>query len=207
MKKTTIAILVFACLLFFGCGQSTKASESTNASVPSQPVEIAGSGSVMSSQSGEIAKNEPVASSHFNGVHQFGETWEKTAIGDAFEIQEQFFIQQFDDIYLNPDDYLGKTIKYEGLVDMYQDFHDESITHYFIYRMSTGCCAVNPARAGFDIDYNGAEYPNGKPGPDDWVAVEGTLSMFEYEDGVQDFVITDAKLTVKSERGEDMVYN
>jgi uncharacterized membrane protein YcgQ (UPF0703/DUF1980 family) len=35
--------------------------------------------------------------------------------GKIVEIQEKMFIAQTNDIYLNPEDYIGKTIKLEGL--------------------------------------------------------------------------------------------
>jgi uncharacterized membrane protein YcgQ (UPF0703/DUF1980 family) len=35
------------------------------------------------------------------------------------EIRERMFIQQCNDIYLNPEDYEGRTIKLEGIYDEY----------------------------------------------------------------------------------------
>ncbi|MDR2768886.1 MAG: metal ABC transporter permease, partial [Treponema sp.] len=69
--------------------------------------------------------------------------------GSVVEIKEKMFIAQTNDIYLNAEDYLGKTIRLEGLfkTDSYDDL---SKTYCFVMRYGPGCCG-NDGSAGFEV--------------------------------------------------------
>jgi len=89
-------------------------------------------------------------------------------------ITEKMFVAQTNDVYLNSDDYLGKTIQYEGL---FQSWTDQStgITYYTVIRYGPGCCG-NDANCGFEVIWKtpDAAYP----GENDWVAVSGILEAY-----------------------------
>ena len=67
------------------------------------------------------------------------------------EIRERMFVQQIDDIHLNTRDYLGRTIKYEGIL-MVGKFPGMTENFYMVYRNVPGgnCCVPFFGRAGFD---------------------------------------------------------
>lgn len=95
--------------------------------------------------------------------------------GDVVEITEKLFIAQTNDIYLNPEDYLGKTIKYEGVFDAY--YHEPADeTYYYVIRYGPGCCGYD-ANAGFEVEWDG-EYPKSN----DWVEATGVLEAYEEDE-------------------------
>lgn len=83
------------------------------------------------------------------------------------EITDNFFIEQTTDIYLNLEDYLGKTIKIQGLIYTYQNNNGDIC--YAVVRNTPGCCGTD-GLAGIDIRYDG-EYPE----ENTWVKVEGVM--------------------------------
>lgn len=85
----------------------------------------------------------------------------------VLEITDNFFIEQTTDMYLNLEDYIGKTVKIEGLIYQYQD--DNGDICYAVVRNTPGCCG-NDGLAGVDIRYDG-EYPK----IDTWVEVQGVI--------------------------------
>lgn len=129
-------------------------------------------------------------------LHEEGLTFDKS--GDVIEIREKMFIAQSNDIYLNPEDYLGKTIKYEGLFKS-DYWPEEDKTYYFVVRYGPGCCSYD-GEAGFEVDWDG-EWPE----VDDWCEVVGTLEEYE-SDGWHYLRLALTSLTVLEERGEEYVY-
>lgn len=89
---------------------------------------------------------------------------------EVTEITDNFFIEQTNDIYYNLDDYIGKTIKLEGLIYYYEDYLKEDIC-YAVVRNTPGCCGSD-GLAGLDIRYNG-DYPKANT----WVEVIGALNI------------------------------
>lgn len=83
------------------------------------------------------------------------------------EITDNYFIQATNDIYLNLGDYIGKTVKIEGLVYSYEDT-DGSLL-YAVVRNTPGCCGSD-GLAGLDIRYE-KDYP----AEDTWVEVIGVI--------------------------------
>ena len=81
-------------------------------------------------------------------------------------ITDSYFIQSTNDIYLNIDNYIGKTIKMEGLIYEYKDYNNGS--HIAVVRNSPGCCG-NDGLAGLDIEYGNC-LGNGT-----WVEIVGTI--------------------------------
>lgn len=116
---------------------------------------------------------------------------------DIIEIKENVFATMCDDIYLNTTDYLGKTLKIEGIASETMDeAYDEMI--YSVYRTSPGCCG-NDGWSGFEYTYEGT-----MPEPDDWIEVIGVLESYEL-DGQEYLRIRANSVTVKEERGAEFV--
>ena len=116
------------------------------------------------------------------------------------EIKEKMFIAQTNDIYLNINDYLGKTIKYEG---MFFGTHYEPTDSmlYMVIRYGPGCCG-DDGNAGFEVAWDNADIA--VPSNNDWVEVIGELE--EYDELGQRYFRLDVKsLRVLDERGAETV--
>jgi zinc transport system permease protein len=115
----------------------------------------------------------------------------------GLDIKEKFFITQINDIYLNPNNYLGTKIRYEGIFDVY-DIEDGK-KFYSVFRYGPGCCGPD-AYAGFEIIWEdkSKEYPR----PNDWVEVIGVLEMYE-ADKAKFLRIKLSSLKVLEKRGKE----
>jgi uncharacterized membrane protein YcgQ (UPF0703/DUF1980 family) len=117
--------------------------------------------------------------------------------GKIIEIKEKLFIAQTNDVYLNPEDYLGKTIKLEGLFKQEQGT-DKS--YCFVLRYGPGCCGYD-GNAGFEVAWDkDAPYP----AADEWVEAMGVLKSYE-EDGYPYLYLALSSLIIKDERGAEFV--
>lgn len=87
-------------------------------------------------------------------------------------ITDSYFIQSTNDVYLNIDNYVGKTIKIEGLVYEYEDY--SGVHHHAVVRNSPGCCG-NDGLAGLDMEYD--NYPE----LETWVEVIGTIKAETFD--------------------------
>jgi len=118
----------------------------------------------------------------------------------VIEIKEKMFISQVNDVYLNAEDYLGKTIKLEGLFKMEQGY-DKS--YCFVLRYGPGCCGYD-GNVGFEVAWD-KEKEKPYPGEDSWVEATGELKSYE-EDGYNKFLYLDlASLNVLDKRGQETV--
>ncbi len=86
----------------------------------------------------------------------------------VIEIKEKLFIAQTNEIYLNWQDYLGSTIRYEGIFDKLT-YGDPPVDYYYVIRYGPGCCAYD-SNAGFEVTWDG-EIPEVNA----WVESEGVL--------------------------------
>jgi hypothetical protein len=116
------------------------------------------------------------------------------------EIKEKMFIAQTNDVYLNPEDYLGKTIKLEGIFQT-QSYSSTESPYYFVIRYGPGCCG-NDGNAGFEVMWEQADaiYPT----ENDWVEAIGVLGAYE-EDGYPYICINLSSLKVLETRGQEFV--
>jgi len=124
-----------------------------------------------------------------------------SACGDSdgvVEIRERFFVNQFQDIVTNHEEYLGRTIRYEGAFETFpQDGGGEDV--YFVYRVVPTCCSPGGS-IGFLLDLG--EFA---PLADDaWVEVTGVLELFEFR-GFPNLRLVVTSLVELDERGELMV--
>ncbi|GHU55387.1 hypothetical protein AGMMS49975_17110 [Clostridia bacterium] len=124
-----------------------------------------------------------------------------TNSGEVITIKDKMFIAQVNDIYTNYKDYLGKTIKYEGVFDSYLADEAANKYYYYVIRFGPGCCG-NDGNVGFEVQLDGdsPEYPK----QDDWVEVVGTLEQYD-DDGYQYLTLKASSLTVFEERGLENV--
>jgi zinc transport system permease protein len=136
---------------------------------------------------------------------------EKAKEGDIIEIKEKMFIAQTNDVYLNPEDYLGKTIKIEGLFKT-ASYDDLSRVFSFVLRNGPGCCG-NDGAVGFEVSWPEASGPNNAaplltgheyPRQDQWVEAVGTLSYYE-DEGYPYLYLALNSLEVKQKRGREFV--
>jgi uncharacterized membrane protein YcgQ (UPF0703/DUF1980 family) len=116
---------------------------------------------------------------------------------EVIEIGEKMFVGQMNDIYLNPDDYLGRTIRYEGF---YTYFENEETGQRYdcIVRNGPGCCGYDSS-VGFEVDWKGD-----LPTVDDWCSVQGVVDIYK-ENGLDYIVVRADELDVLPYRGEDTV--
>jgi uncharacterized membrane protein YcgQ (UPF0703/DUF1980 family) len=118
----------------------------------------------------------------------------------VIEIKEKMFISQVNDVYLNAEDYLGKTIKLEGLFKMEQGY-DKS--YCFVLRYGPGCCGYD-GNVGFEVAWD-KEKEKPYPSEDAWVEATGELKTYE-EDGYDKFLYLDlVSLNVLNKRGQETV--
>ena len=151
--KGASLVSIAALFFFFGCGNTKNVFQKSN---------TAGTLSVALPK--EVAAGEPVPArldAEENG---------------AVEIKEKMFIAHVNDVYLNPEEYLGRTINLEGLFKAEQ--YGEH-TYCFVIRYGPGCCG-NDGNAGFEVAWDSPDttYPD----TDDWVEASGVLQTYE-EDG------------------------
>ena len=116
---------------------------------------------------------------------------------DVIEITEKMFTEQVNDVYLNAEDYLGKTITYEGIFDIdYGPYTNNS--YYYVIRYGPGCCG-DDGYVGFEVQWDG-EYPE----QDDWVEVTGVLEVYE-EGGYKYLYLKVTSINVLETRGLEFV--
>lgn len=168
MKKI-IALLLISLIALSGCGSDEAISQ----------IETAAAAETESEGAGQTSDEQQEDS------------------GKVVEISEKLFISQINDIYLNTSDYLGSTIKYEGILDAYY-WEATDTTYYQVIRYGPGCCG-NDGVAGFEVVWDG-EYPEA----DEWVEVVGVLEKYE-EDGYQNVRIRISSLNVMDKRGSEYV--
>jgi uncharacterized membrane protein YcgQ (UPF0703/DUF1980 family) len=119
------------------------------------------------------------------------------------EIKEKMFIAQTNDVYLNAEDYLGKTIKLEGLFKK-EEYAETGRDYCFVLRYGPGCCGTD-GNAGFEVAWDN-RYTLKPPYPDidAWVEATGELKYYE-EDGYPYLYIDLSSLKVLDKRGAEYV--
>ncbi|MDR1821216.1 MAG: hypothetical protein LBQ91_02145 [Oscillospiraceae bacterium] len=123
------------------------------------------------------------------------------AVSDGtIEIKEKVFVSQTNDIYANTEDYLGKTIKLEGIFTVYDSVsvNPGSDKYYCVIRYGPGCCGYD-ANCGFEVVWD-KEYPEDNA----WVEAVGILE--EYDDGGYMYLrLALSSMTIKEKRGKETV--
>jgi uncharacterized membrane protein YcgQ (UPF0703/DUF1980 family) len=125
---------------------------------------------------------------------------------DIIEIKEKMFIALSNDVYLNAPDYLGKTIKLEGLFKkQHVEYEGEpATTYYYVLRYGPGCCGAD-GTAGFEVAWEPRDQSLTKyPEEDAWVEAVGVLK--EYSEGEMKYLfIALQSLRELEKRGAEFV--
>jgi zinc transport system permease protein len=179
VMKSVSVISIIVTFFFSGCGNAKTVLPASNAA-------------------GTLSVALPQGFSEKGQVQESLNPEEKKVI----EIKEKMFIAQINDVYLNPEDYMGNTIKLEGLFVSEQ--YGENDPYCFVIRYGPGCCGTD-GNAGFEVawdkqDAASKSYPN----KDDWVEAVGILQAYE-EDGYPYLYLALSELNVLDERGEEYV--
>lgn len=187
--KMRISILLLV-LLLAGCSD-----DSARQRMPQAATRPGGAEAVVEEEQSESVSSEvsltgdPWVDPQVHGLENRDEVLE----GDLIEIRERMFVEQVNDVYLNPGDYLNKLIKYQGFYYIHEEFGEE---FHYIARNGPGCCA-NDTLVGFEVPLD-----DRLPEEDDWVEVVGKVQLLE-DEGLLVFQIRD--ITVLEERGQDTV--
>ncbi len=104
-----------------------------------------------------------------------GDTADQTAVHADTEVQvidikEKMFIAQTNDVYVNPKEYIGKTLRLQGMFGA--EMNADGTPYYMVFRYGPGCCGYD-ANAGFEVAWDG-KYPS----VNDWVEATGVLETY-----------------------------
>lgn len=116
---------------------------------------------------------------------------------EYIEIKEKMFIAQSNDVYLNPDEYQDKTLRWQGIYTC-MDWGEDVAPYHCVFRYGPGCCG-DDGMAGFEVAWDG-DYPE----LDSWVEAEGILEAYE-ENGIEYLRVRLHSLAVLEERGAEFV--
>jgi len=120
---------------------------------------------------------------------------------DIVEIKERMFATQVSDIYLNSGDYLGKTIKLEGIFKQYEFYGEEPVN--IVFRYAPGGCCGGDGQLGFEVKWakdNIKQYPI----ENSWVEVIGVLKEEELDFNKYMYIEL-SSLLVLNRRGTEFV--
>jgi uncharacterized membrane protein YcgQ (UPF0703/DUF1980 family) len=125
---------------------------------------------------------------------------EKTAENDAvIAIKDKMFITQINDIYLNKKDFVGKTIKLEGI---FKNYESGGKNYTYVLRYGPGCCG-DDGNVGFELAWK-SRGRQPYPQDDSWVEATGVLGT--YSEGSNSFLYLDLiSLAVLEQRGQEYV--
>ncbi len=175
--KRFLYVLLAACLMLLVTGCTVQKAQS------SQP-----------SQGAQVANTAQTA-----GAAQAGSTSEVSANSDVIELTENMYVTYINEIYTNFDDYIGRTIKLQGMFTS-EYYEPSDTTYYYVYRVGPGCCGNDGSMCGFEFTWDGQ-----MPQDNDWIEVIGTLDKYDLEG--QTYLTLNAKsVQVMTERGTENVY-
>jgi hypothetical protein len=198
MKKRWIAAALGA-FMFLGCGKGGPILLTPRNQAGTRSVILPGNsqGTGGAAEGFEAPGEAPSQAAVTAGEAPDAAAGDSSAVdsGEPLEIREKMFIAQTNEVYLNPEDYMGRTIKLEGLFKK-QEYAGGA--YCFVIRYGPGCCG-NDGSAGFEVAWD-RPYPQ----EDDWVEVVGVLDSYD-EDGYPYIYLALSSLMVKAERGREFV--
>lgn len=119
---------------------------------------------------------------------------------EVIEIEEKIYLSQMTDIYMNTEDYIGRTLSIEGYMlteDIGDDIDDENAVGAVV-RNTPGCCG-DDGITGFSYIWAGDA-----PAEDEWIRVTGVLSL--RTNGDQIYMVLEAEdVEIKTERGLEFI--
>jgi len=121
-------------------------------------------------------------------------------VNTILNITESNYLLITEDIYKNPTDYTGRTVKIEGLFEA--DGHGEH-SHYYVYRYAPVYNGehghVQIQKLGFEVSYKGD-----MPKDNDWIEIVGVLQS-RISHGNTILVLEADSITVLEERGAEII--
>jgi uncharacterized membrane protein YcgQ (UPF0703/DUF1980 family) len=198
-------LLTGAALAFSSCGPEGSAARIQRNAAGTRSVTLAGTGTVDAGVWSGGSQAAPAADAalpeHIVQAEKIARAvQDANAAESVIEIKEKLFIAQTNDIYINTEDYLGRTIKLEGLFKSYIS-EEYDTTYCFVIRYGPGCCG-NDGSAGFEVTWDEAAAPY--PEEDAWVEATGILKTYN-EDGYNYPYLALSSLAEKEERGAEFV--
>jgi hypothetical protein len=143
------------------------------------------------------ATNSPDSPAH-QSASEVAASMSSAKAGDIIDIGEKMFATQINEIYLNAEDYLGKTLRYQGMFQN-QLWADTGVVYCYVVRNGPGCCGTD-SNPGFEVLWD-SDYPK----MDDWVEATGVLEAYK-EDGFDYLRLRLSSLEVMDTRGAETVY-
>jgi uncharacterized membrane protein YcgQ (UPF0703/DUF1980 family) len=111
-------------------------------------------------------------------------------------LKDRLFVQQVNDININPQNYKDKVIQIEGFFAKYKD--GKNVERYSVYRRTAGCCGFDGS-VGFEFVYKKGKL-NFKE--DDWIYVEAHIAKSKNEVYDYDYIYLDAISVVQKDKGK-----
>lgn len=192
MKRTTsviIALLLFFALSACNSGENTANTSSTLVAQTDAATEMPETSAASSSPT-DAPEESPEASN----------TFQADSGDEIIDITEKMYVTYINEIYINTEDYLGKTVCIEGMFTS-EYYEPTDTTYYYVYRVGPGCCGNDGSMCGFEFSWDSADTLT----DNDWIEVVGILDSYE-EDGYTFLTLRAQSVTVKDERGEETVY-
>lgn len=160
-------------------------------SIPEAPQPAVCSTNKSSSLQDSEKQNNPTVNNKIKNTH-------------IIELTDKFYVAYINDIFMNQDDYIGKTLRLQGAYSHYTyDFGAGKHSVDYVYRNGPGCCGNDGSMAGFEFVCKDPLPPLKN---DDWIEVTGILSTYE-DCGISFMQLKDAVVTIPSVRGNINVYN
>lgn len=201
-KRSLILTLTYVCSIFlFGaCSKQTKPESSLNQIT--QPA-TQNTQTKDTAQSDEQMVDETVTPDITDTLTDLQSVAEKTqpaaSDGKVINITEKMYVTWINEIYTNATDYVGQTVTLEGMYSTYTEESTDTVYHY-VYRVGPGCCGNDGSMCGFEFTYDGE-----MPKENDWIKLTGVVDVYE-EDGYKYLALRAAEIEVKSERGQETVF-
>ena len=126
-------------------------------------------------------------------------------------IKEANYVTYINDIYNNPDNYIGKVIQIDGMYT-YEDFIAQGGgKYYYVYRQGPGCCGNDGSMCGVEFSSADGTYPDYVPQSGDdnaahpWIKVIGTLKQYYEGETGPYYTLENASYEVMTTRGAEVV--
>ena len=116
-------------------------------------------------------------------------------------IRERMFLAQVNDIYLNPDEYLNRTIKLEGIFFAGQN---DGVPFHYVIRYAPGGCCGGDGMVGFEVRKDSGGHVREFPANNSWVEAAGVLKLYE-RGSLRQLYLELSSLTVLNTKGAEFV--
>ena len=202
-----LVVLIAALLMLTGCGKdapvtrnpSSSSEDSSQSDEQPGPVDDTNSTGLDSdSSSNSPEQSSPADEQSSPADEKASPDGEQSSPDIDVDITEKMYVAYINEIYVNTEDYIGQTIRIQG---MYQAYTDENTgqTYYYVYRVGPGCCGNDGSMCGFEFTWDGQ-----MPKDNDWIEVVGSLRSYD-EDGWTYLTLDAESVTVMDVRGAETV--